>query len=111
MPWGKFKGVPLDEIDTDYLVWVKDVAEATRPGLRLDVEAELARRRRAHEPPPPPPRSRIRPCPDPAVAAAIVAAGLKVLARKHHPDLAGGDVQVMQTVNATADWLRSQVPQ
>jgi hypothetical protein len=33
MPWGKYRGVPLDEIEDDYLAWVAYKAEfASRPG-------------------------------------------------------------------------------
>ena len=107
MPWGKFRGVPLNQIDTDYLRWVVDVAEATRPGLRADVEAELARRRQTHAPPSPFWR---KPCPDVAVAHEIVTTGQRTLAKRHHPDV-GGSTGLMQRINAVADWLKAQVPQ
>ena len=108
MPWGKFKGLPLDQIESDYLHWVANVAEATRPGLRADIEAELARRARAEAPPPPP--SWRKPCPDATLAAEIVTTGQRTLAKRHHPDV-GGNLRVMQLVNAVADWLKAQVPQ
>lgn len=104
MPWGRFRGVPLDEIDGDYLCWVATEADATRPGLRADVEAELARRRRRQDPPPPP--SRRKPCPDIAIATEIVTTGQRALAKRHHPDV-GGDTTMMQRVNAVVDWLKA----
>jgi hypothetical protein len=44
------------------------------------------------------------------ITAAELAAGLHVLARKHHPDV-GGDTRTMQPLNAAAGWVKSQVPQ
>jgi hypothetical protein len=108
MPWGKHKGVPLDEIDAGYLNWIVEKATATSSGLRDDVLAELARRRRAEAPPPP--SSWRKPCPDPVLAGEIVTTGWRALAKKHHPDI-GGDTGTMQRLNATADWLKTQVPQ
>ena len=108
MPWGKHRGVPLDQIDSDYLYWILNEAEATRPGLRADVEAELARRRRATDPPPP--AAWRKPCPDPVVASEIVTAGQHALAKRHHPDV-GGDTRLMQRINSVVDWLRAQVSQ
>ena len=93
MPWGKHRGVPVNEIDSGYLLWVVETATSTSSGLREDVLAELARRRRAQAPPPPPYRR--RPCPDPALAAEIVTTGWRTLAKKHHPDI-GGSTGVMR---------------
>jgi hypothetical protein len=109
MPWGKFRGCSLDEIETSYLVWCLEKADNLRVGLRADIQAELGRRF-GPPPPPPPSSSWRRTCPDPALAAQVVATGLRTLARKHHPDV-GGDTAVMQRLAATADWLKAQVPQ
>ena len=106
MPWGKHRGIALGEIETSYLVWVLEKTKQLGPSLRTAIAAELAFRFGST-----PPRSSWRAaCPDPALAARIVSTGLHVLARKHHPDV-GGDTRMMQSLNATADWLKSQVPQ
>lgn len=50
-----------------------------------------------------------RQAPAPEVVDEIVGAGLRTLARRHHPDV-GGDVEHMQALNHAADWLRAQAP-
>jgi hypothetical protein len=42
-------------------------------------------------------------------AAEIITVGLRVLARKHHPDLKGGSKEAMQEVLAAVDWLRKKI--
>ena len=111
MPWGKHRGQTLDDIESSYLIWCLESAENLRPTLRTAIRAELAERFAA--PPPPPPSSSASwrtPCPDPRLAADIVSTGLRMLARKHHPDV-GGDTAVMQRLNLAAEWLRGVVPQ
>ena len=76
-----------------------------QPYLATAIRAELRERFGTSEPPPSSPGPRRKPCPDPALASRIVAAGLRTLAKKHHPD-AGGDTDTMQLLNATADWLK-----
>jgi hypothetical protein len=112
MPWGKHLGDPISEIESSYLCWVIDNADHLAPDLKTAITAEL--RSRFGSPPPPPPRSAVSPwrtpCPDPTLASDIVAAGLRTLAKKHHPDT-GGDTTTMQRLNAAAEWLRRTVPQ
>lgn len=105
MPWGKFKGVPLSRIESSYLVWCLDKADHLGPRLRAAIMAELGSRFA------PTSSSAVRRgrCPDPALAADIVATGWRALVKKHHPDV-GGDTAVMQRLNATADWLKTVVP-
>jgi hypothetical protein len=107
MPWGKFRGVPLDKIESGYLCWCLDHADTATPALRSAIRAELAKRfapAAAPPPPPPPPRSWMV-CPDREIASNIVAAGLRALSKKHHPDV-GGDTKTMQRINAAAAWLK-----
>ena len=104
MPWGRHKGVPIDELDSGYLVWVLENAQRLAPHLATAIWAELCERF-GTERPPSSPETRRKPCPDVALASRIVAAGLRTLAKKHHPD-AGGDTDTMQLLNATADWLK-----
>jgi hypothetical protein len=111
MPWGKFKGLCLDEIESSYLCWCLDNADQLRPALRAAIKAELGTRFGTTPPPPPSSSSSWRKsCPDPVLAAEIVVTGWRALVKKHHPDL-GGDTRTMQLLNAAADWLKTQVPQ
>lgn len=41
LPFGKYRGVPLNEIETSYLEWVK-TADRITPELLTAIEAELA---------------------------------------------------------------------
>ena len=109
MPWGKYRGVRLAAIEPSYLLWVLEKATGVTPDLAIAIKAELGRRFSSRQAPPRPPTWR-KPCPDPSLASTIVAAGLRTLAKKTHPDV-GGDTSEMQRLNATADWLRTQVPQ
>ncbi len=42
MPWGKYKGIHLDQIPLDYLRWLDDSQKLT-PYLRRQVQKELAK--------------------------------------------------------------------
>jgi hypothetical protein len=44
MPFGKFKGMPVDELPDDYLLWL-DSLNNLRPFLRRAVDEEIERRR------------------------------------------------------------------
>jgi hypothetical protein len=74
-----------------------------RPPLRPAVLAEVARRRLQKEVPPPP----LRPTPEYEVIEELIGAGLRAMAKRHHPDL-GGDLRKMQEVTSAADWLRGR---
>lgn len=103
MPFGKHKGQPLAEVPTTYLRWLAGLDDLREP-LRSAVHAELDRREDDYEPT----FTTTRPCPAPGLAEELVGAGLRSLARRHHPD-AGGSDDVMQRVNAAAEWLRSVI--
>jgi Putative quorum-sensing-regulated virulence factor len=105
MPFGRHRGQPLDELPGDYLAWLLDLDDLREP-LRSRIEDEADRRHGTREPQPE------RPITGPIdgdCAAAIVEAGRRALAVKHHPDR-GGDLRTMQAVNATADRLLGQFP-
>ena len=112
MPWGRHCGQPLSELETSYLVWVLERAARPAEWLTTAIRAELAIRFKAASapPPPPPPRSMRHACPDPELAVDLVGAGLRSLAKRHHPDK-GGDPDLMKKLNSTADWLKARVLQ
>jgi len=39
----------------------------------------------------------------------LITAGLRALARKAHPDIAGGDADRMSSINAAGRWLREKI--
>ena len=98
MPFGKYRGLPLSALPADYLHWLLGLEDLREP-FRSAIQAEAARRQpaRVH-----------RPSLDPTIALALIDAGLRQLAKRHHPD-AGGDVRIMQRVNEAADVLRATV--
>lgn len=109
MPFGKYKGFSLRQIPDDYLHWLLEEVDL-RAWLQAAVESEL-HDREAHEytddnPPPTPSRYD---CPDAAIAEEIIGMGLKVLAKRHHPDVNGGDGEIMKLINQCAEWLRAQI--
>jgi hypothetical protein len=125
MPFGKFRGYPLDEIDDDYITWLYSLDDLRQP-LRGWVEEEFQRRRRRDEeeferhqqqtreryggnwgn------KDRERPLaengPPPERTTELIDAGFKSLARVHHPDVGGTDEGMRETLEARA-WLLRQV--
>jgi hypothetical protein len=104
MPFGRHRGEPLSALPQQYLEWLSGLPNL-RPPLRGAVHAELLRRIVGGEPPPPSGRPTRAPRCD--LVEELVGAGLRSLARRHHPDV-GGDTRRMQEINDTADWLRAQ---
>lgn len=103
MPFGQYQGHALTALPAAYLVWLTS-RDLPSP-LRTAVEQEILRRfgvasvdasRRAST----------RPLSD--VAAAVIDAGRRAMARQHHPDV-GGSLDEMQHINHAADWLLDQV--
>lgn len=115
MPFGKYVDMPLPEVPEWYLRWLSE-QEWLRDPLRADVLEEL-RSRDADEDDEDDDRDEDRTddtgprhhddLADDARqwACAIVDAGYRALARRHHPDV-GGDTARMQQINAAAEWLR-----
>ena len=97
MPWGKYRGLPLERIESSYLLWVIEKADLTDGELEYEIRRELGARFMTG--------IRHKSCPDTDLATQIVDAGLRALAKRHHPDV-GGDTRTMQTLVSTADWLR-----
>jgi hypothetical protein len=99
MPFGRYKGRPLSALPADYLDWLATLPDL-RPPLRAAVAAEQARRDETDA------RPSHGGCPHPTVANELISAGLRVLSKRHHPDV-GGSHGAMLAVNAAAEWLRS----
>jgi hypothetical protein len=117
IPFGKHAEVPLKNVPLAYLRWFEKWygTDADDPDEELleAVQAELQRRagdRHTQEPPKPPDRQRVPVGVRPELARQIVSEGRRALARKHHPDV-GGNTEIMQSVNATADWLEANARQ
>jgi hypothetical protein len=108
MPWGRYRNTPISDVGSSYLCFVLESCSPA-PDLQQAIRAELQSRFGAQLPPPRS-RSDCRSCPDPDLARSLVTAGLHALARKYHPDTAGGDTATMQRLNATADWLKARLP-
>jgi len=116
MPFGRHKGEPLDEIPDSYLRWLLHRADLREP-LRSDVQDELRRRfqdeedtHRAYKNQQYRQQSapRRHTVPNVADVEDLITHGLRTLAKKFHPDLAGGDLARMQGLNHAADWLRAR---
>jgi hypothetical protein len=99
LPFGKFRGMLLTDVPDDYLAWLHALPDLREP-LRGAVHEEFWRRSRD--------RLRLRAAPAPDTVDELVGAGLRSLARRHHPDV-GGDAERMKDLNHAADWVRAQV--
>ena len=99
MPFGRYRGVEIGDLPSDYLEWLHTLGTLHRP-LHAAVEREWKARfgRAPRSPGVPPPEV----C---TMATEIVAVGYRKLAHIHHPDH-GGDGRAMQMLNTAAEWLR-----
>lgn len=102
MPFGRYRGWPLDELPDDYLGWLFSLDDLREP-LRSAVDHEWHSRVDA-------PSTALATLPAEAVPIAdeLVTAGYRALTRRHHPD-AGGNHRTMVLVNTAATWLRDAV--
>jgi Putative quorum-sensing-regulated virulence factor len=103
MPFGKYKGEDLEDVDTSYLRWLRDktdldgwLANAVRKELlSRDDEPPGYSHQETRRAEPPPQRSDL---------LAIVSRWHRQLSRQFHPD-AGGDERGMTAVNVGRDLL------
>jgi hypothetical protein len=109
MPFGKYKGIDLEELPLDYLQWLRGIAKAGR--LQSAINVEIARRaterhyERTYDHEPPRRRDPLASAEVRRLALEIVTRGYRAAALEHHPDH-GGDTEQMKLANAAADALR-----
>src|SRR5437868_2341388 len=98
MPFGRYKGVLLEDIPTSYLRWLLDEVDL-RPFLREAVEREI--RFRAEECPDRP----SDPAPVPATWSSIIRQWHREMALRFHPDR-GGSPEAMGAINHAVGRLK-----
>ena len=103
MPFGKFQGWPIDELPDKYLWWLLGLQDLHAP-LRSALCDEQQRRDHGAED-----RRHVKKrAPRPDIVDELVGVGLRSLAKRYHPDVAGGDGEKMKSLNGAADWLNAQ---
>lgn len=90
MPFGKHRGVPIDQVPESYLVWCLDTIEDLSPTLRREIEVVLGIQE--------------RPQPRAALVVSTVNTWYRRMAQQFHPDL-GGSHEGMKAVNAGRELL------
>ena len=104
MPFGKHRGYELSELPDGYLKWLStlELHDPLKRALDDEIHTRISRdaAQRAFGIMPSAPQV------DRTTVEEIIGAGLRVLAKKYHPDLAGGSDEDMKRVNLAAAWLR-----
>jgi hypothetical protein len=97
IPFGKYRGTSVTELPFDYLQWLTsiDLLDPLRAEVKKEYGARLCDQRQYEG------------LIDLEVIDEIISAGVRSLARTHHPD-AGGDHDKMVAINNAADWLRER---
>jgi hypothetical protein len=100
MPFGRYKGVPLDQVPVSYLEWVLATCDIT-PRLRSEIERLLGGR---------PGRARPEQPDVGELVGRVIDSWYRRAAHRHHPDR-GGSTVAMQVVNEARDELHAAARQ
>ena len=100
MPFGKYRGVPLGGIPSDYLDWVLRNLVRLRPGLRFAIQRIL--QDRECEP--------LELVPQPNDLPALIGQWYHGLVMDYHPDR-GGHPEAMRAINEAHKRLQEVVKQ
>ena len=110
MPFGRFKGQDLEDIEDGYLLWCLTNIQDMNPFLREAIRARLGldgngNRKKAENRPPPPP-----PPPSGMLSKADLDSKVKQwfrsVAMDYHPDRRRGNSEAMTALNDAHDRLR-----
>lgn len=91
MPYGKYKGLALEQIPTTYLEWILKSMKESAASIEDELEAREQQESATL-----------------SMARRLIEAGYRQLAKQMHPD-AGGDTAAMQELNGTVERLRRTV--
>ena len=113
MPWGRYKGLRLEDVPDSYLSMLLDFD--LRDPLRSAVDREIECRFYGAPREPEQPEPRVPRCTSiglhhdqVALAQRVFDAGYRTLALRAHPDV-GGDAAEMRELNALAESVRDQL--
>lgn len=107
MPFGKFKGVALEDCPLDYLFWLSENIDLREP-LCTAVHRQIEIRATSREPLAYSQRGISVNPEDARLVKQIVDAGYRTIAARIHPDVGGSTVE-MQRLNTIVSSLRSQL--
>ena len=107
MPFGKFKGLGLEDCSLEYLFWLCDNIDLREP-LCSAVHRQIEARATSRAPLAPPQRGIWVNPEDAVLVKQIVDAGYRTIASRIHPDM-GGSTAEMQRLNTIVSSLRSQL--
>jgi Putative quorum-sensing-regulated virulence factor len=105
MPFGKYRGTPIEELPDGYLHWLSTLSDLREPLLSAVAYELLSRFRSGQEPS----NARLL-LSDEVVdlADSVITAGYRKLSIELHPDQQG-DHEAMVNLNQAVSWLRRQV--
>jgi heterodisulfide reductase subunit A-like polyferredoxin len=108
MPFGRYHGIPLADLPDEYVDWLMSLDNLREP-LRSAIAREWRARREAESAAEDAATDAAALTPGIAdIAAEVVTAGYRALAKQRHPDL-GGDVEAMRQLNAAVAALREHI--